>query len=288
MSLPLPAVLAHLDSLAPLHHAASWDNVGLLVDPRQRQQCGGAKQDYEVEQVLLTIDATPEVFAELAGLSNALLVAYHPPLFRPVKRVSSEDSELLLLAVQSGVPIYSPHTALDCVPGGLNDWLAEGIGKGAVSAVVPQRLAAEDSQPSRLAGEGRRIELSEPVPLQVLVDRIKVHLGVNSLRLASSLRHRRVNEVPGEGELIRSVVVAGGSGSSIFTHGPRADLYVTGECGHHEVLACLRRGSSLLLTEHSTSERGYLAVYRERLLQLVGQNLSIQLAEADVEPLVVV
>lgn len=39
-----------------------------------------------------------------------------------------------------------------------------------------------------------------------------------------------------------------------------ADLFVTGEMGHHQVLElCDRQNAHVLLTEHSNCERGYLS-----------------------------
>ena len=52
-----------------------------------------------------------------------LIVAYHPPIFEAVKRVTS--GSLIFDAIRRGVAIYSPHTVLDVAPGGTNDMLAD-------------------------------------------------------------------------------------------------------------------------------------------------------------------
>jgi len=36
------------------------------------------------------------------------------------------------------------------------------------------------------------------------------------------------------------------------------DLFLTGEMSHHEILAANAQGTSVILCEHSNSERGYL------------------------------
>ena len=105
-----------MEELAPTRHAESWDNVGLLV--------GDAAQD--VSGAMLTIDYTPEVACEAAGAKANVIVAYHPPIFDAVKRVTSGGSTGLIFdAIRRGVAIYSPHTALDVAPGGTNDMLAD-------------------------------------------------------------------------------------------------------------------------------------------------------------------
>ena len=47
--------------------------------------------------------------------------------------------------------------------------------------------------------------------------------------------------------------------------GSKADLVLTGEMSHHEVLDLTQAGVSVLLADHSNTERGFLAVMQERL-----------------------
>jgi dinuclear metal center YbgI/SA1388 family protein len=112
----LRQVTEALDEIAPTRLAESWDNVGLLVgDPRA-----------EVLRAMLCIDYTPEVACEAAGGQCELIVAYHPPLFHAVKRLSPPST--VFDAIKRGVAIYSPHTALDVADGGTNDMLADALG----------------------------------------------------------------------------------------------------------------------------------------------------------------
>ncbi len=108
-----------LEQIAPTRNAESWDNVGLLVgDPSQ-----------EVTKAILTIDYTPDVATEAQGEGCDLVIAYHPPLFHAIKRVTAAGSVGAIFdAIRRGVAIYSPHTALDVADGGTNDMLADAIG----------------------------------------------------------------------------------------------------------------------------------------------------------------
>jgi dinuclear metal center YbgI/SA1388 family protein len=54
-----------------------------------------------------------------------VVIAYHPPLFKPIKRLTAGD--LIFDAIRRGVAVYSPHTALDVVDGGTNDVLADTV-----------------------------------------------------------------------------------------------------------------------------------------------------------------
>ena len=62
-----------MEAIAPLRHAASWDNVGLLL--------GDAEQP--LGSVLLAIDLTAAVAEEARIRGASAVVAYHPPIFRP-------------------------------------------------------------------------------------------------------------------------------------------------------------------------------------------------------------
>ena len=59
------------------------------------------------------------------------IVAYHPPIFDPLSELTPSDQRqrVILSLVESKIAVYSPHTALDSVAGGVNDWLAGGIGE---------------------------------------------------------------------------------------------------------------------------------------------------------------
>ncbi len=113
------ALAAALDSIAPGRLAESWDNTGLLLGNR------GAR----CARVLLTIDFTRAVLAEALKSRVDAVVAYHPPIFHPLKRLTADDphQSVLLDAVHAGIAVLSPHTALDACKGGVNDWLAEGV-----------------------------------------------------------------------------------------------------------------------------------------------------------------
>jgi putative NIF3 family GTP cyclohydrolase 1 type 2 len=62
-------------------------------------------------------------------------------------------------------------------------------------------------------------------------------------------------------------------------------VYVTGELSHHAVLARLAAGSSVILAEHSSSERGYLPKYAQKLAELADGALEVLVSERDREPL---
>jgi dinuclear metal center YbgI/SA1388 family protein len=115
----IETIAKKIDELAPLKLAQGWDNVGLLV--------GDAKKD--ARNILLTIDITREVLAEAKRLRTDLIVSYHPVIWDGLKQVRADGAgDIVYELVRSGISVFSLHTALDVIAGGVNDGLAEIVG----------------------------------------------------------------------------------------------------------------------------------------------------------------
>ena len=90
-----------------------------------------------------------------------------------------------------------------------------------------------------------------------------------------------------EMSMISSVAVCAGSGSSVLCD-VQADLYVTGEMSHHDVLHAVYNGSAVILCEHSNTERGFLSVLQTRIKGGLENAVEIEVSTVDSDPLVVV
>ncbi|XP_033747026.1 NIF3-like protein 1 [Pecten maximus] len=126
-------------------------------------------------------------------------------------------------------------------------------------------------------GMGRKGTLKEPLSLEDAVSLVKKHTNLEHVRLAAS---------PGE-SLISSVAVCAGSGGGVLRNVP-ASLYVTGEMSHHEVLHAVHNGTSVILCDHSNTERGYLHVLKQELDKLFKGKIDIVISSKDRDPLEVV
>lgn len=125
----LKQIINVLHDIAPPELAESWDKTGLHTgEPSQA-----------VTRGLLCIDLTEAVVAQAIKEKAQLIVAYHPPVFEPIKRLTPTDwkTRALLACVKHDIAIYSPHTSLDAAPDGLNHWLACGLGKGTSRPIKP-------------------------------------------------------------------------------------------------------------------------------------------------------
>jgi dinuclear metal center YbgI/SA1388 family protein len=265
---PLSTVLSTLERLAPLAFAESWDNVGLLLEPV------AVSDAPPLAAALLTIDLTDAVVSEAEELGATLLIAYHPPIFQGLKRLRTSDpaERLLLRCASRNMAIFSPHTALDAAPGGVNDWLLDALGPGERGPCLPHAADAR-------FGQGRYVKLNMPLTLPTAITRIKRHLGLEQLRVAAADGHADGSRS------IQKVAVCAGAGGSLFEKLSGFDLYITGEMRHHDVRARVAAGASVVLSEHTHTERGYLQVLADWLRAGTGGAVSFHVSRRDHDPL---
>jgi dinuclear metal center YbgI/SA1388 family protein len=214
----MPAVkdfAAAIEEIAPLALVEEWDNVGTLVD------CGG-----EISGVLVALDITDEVVNEAEAEGCQLIVAHHPVIFRPLKRIVHGD--VVYRLVKKGISAICAHTNLDAASGGVNDILATLFGL---------------AEPAPFAGIGRVGALPTPLPAQGLAELCAKRLHT-AVRLCDA------------GRPVKRLAVLGGSGGGLLDEALAvgADCLLTGEADHHDALDARHAGVSMVVAGHFASE----------------------------------
>lgn len=225
-------ITAHLQQLAPLHLAESWDNVGLLIgNPAQ-----------EVERVMTCLTVTRESAAEAIAERADLIVTHHPFPFKAVKRITSETpgGRMLLDLITAGVSVYSAHTAFDSAAAGINQRLAEGLQLTEIAPLV----AGNEATPA--LGAGRYGKLSQPERIEAIASRVKSFLHIDGLHVVGDLDRN-----------ITRMAVACGSAGEFLEHAVAAgcECFLTGETRFHTCLEAEAAGITVLLPGHYASER---------------------------------
>lgn len=110
-----------LDNIAPAAYQESYDNAGLIV---------GNMND-EVHGVLVCLDSIEETIEEAKEKNCNLIVAHHPILFSPLKKLNGASyiERTIIKAIQNNIAIYAVHTNLDNMYfNGVNTKICEKIG----------------------------------------------------------------------------------------------------------------------------------------------------------------
>ena len=134
-----------------------------------------------------------------------------------------------------------------------------------------------EPHPTPATGSGRLVTLRRSTPLGTVVDQIKAHLGLELVRLAA----------PKPRKAIKTIALCAGAGHSVISQ-TRADLYLTGEMRHHDVLDAVAHNTAVVLAEHTNTERPYLAVLKKKLLKETGRSIQVRIARQDRDPLTVI
>lgn len=226
----LGQLVARIEQDWPLGQAEPWDNPGLsLGDPFA-----------DINRVLVCIDVTPAVIREAHESATQLIVSHHPVIFRPIRAVagSGASQRILQSAIASGVALYSAHTNVDFIRGGVTQVLAEAL------SIQPTGVIDSSN------GGGAIGRLSS-----------KITLGEFASRVARALTHTPGGVlVQGQpDQMISTVAVLAGAGDSLLETVSEIDVdaYVTSDLRHHRALdfQTMTAGSkSLLSVSHWAAE----------------------------------
>ncbi|XP_011642031.1 NIF3-like protein 1 isoform X4 [Pogonomyrmex barbatus] len=254
-------IVTAINKFADTSLAASWDNVGLLIEPTEPNV---------VSRILLTNDLTEDVMDEAIKLKTNLIVTYHPLIFAPLKSITNRSWKERIIArcLKNDIAVFSPHTSFDAIRGGVNDWLAETFKLKNSEIIQPNESDAT-------YGFGR---------LCTLENRITVDEAVNLVKQRTNLKHVRLARARNTDGYINTVAVCAGAGTSVLK-GTFADLYLTGEMLHHDVLDAIHLGIHVILTNHSDSERGFLKVLAPMLEHQFQNLVEVRVSESDKDPL---
>ncbi|MDQ0339657.1 dinuclear metal center YbgI/SA1388 family protein [Caldalkalibacillus uzonensis] len=129
MSVHAQTVIQWLEQFAPKSLAVEKDPIGLQIGTLNKK----------VNKVLITLDVTPAVVEEAIAKGAGLIIAHHPPVFRPLAHLRTDlpQGKVLARLLQHDIAVYAAHTNLDVAPGGLNDWLAQRLELSDVEVLAP-------------------------------------------------------------------------------------------------------------------------------------------------------
>ncbi len=225
----------YLDQKIPASLSCEWDNDGLMCCPSPER---------EVRRVLICLDATAAATAAAIDGGYDLIVTHHPFIFKGLKRIEDGDfiAKKAIELIKHGISVFSFHTRLDAVDGGVNDTLCDMLG---LCDTFP---FAE--------GIGRIGTLNEPMSAEALAKRVKALLSADGVFLADAHRECRCVAVLG----------GGGDGDIAEALSLGADTYISGDFGYHSKTDAPDMGINLLEAGHFQTEHPVCAVLERMLL----------------------
>lgn len=122
-------IIQLFEQFSPKAYAMEGDKIGLQV--------GALNQP--VKNVLVALDVTEEVVDEAIAKNAQLIIAHHPPIFRPLEKLATDTpaGRIISKLIKHDIAVYAAHTNLDVASGGVNDLLAEALGLMNPKVLVP-------------------------------------------------------------------------------------------------------------------------------------------------------
>ena len=113
----LSKIVAFFNEIAPTKLQEAYDNSGLLIGETTK----------EISKTLISLDITSEVIDEAISDNCNLIIAHHPLIFKPIKKLTGGNltERLIVKAFKNNIAIYAIHTNLDNISNGVNDILAK-------------------------------------------------------------------------------------------------------------------------------------------------------------------
>nr|WP_137608360.1 Nif3-like dinuclear metal center hexameric protein [Enterococcus pingfangensis] len=126
----------------------------------------------DVKKIMMSLDVRPVVVKEAIAKKIDLLIVKHPPIFRPVSRLTTDDVQTKMYAdlLKHDIAVYAAHTNMDIIHNGLNDWFCEALAvydteylihthtvqMKKLAVYIPQTDAKEMRQALAAAGAGEQ------------------------------------------------------------------------------------------------------------------------------------
>ncbi len=122
-------IIGLFEQFSPKGYAMEDDKIGLQI----------GRLNKPVENVMVTLDLLENVVDEAIQKNVQLIIAHHPPIFRPLQKITTDTPQgrIIEKLLKQDIAVYAAHTNLDVVDGGVNDLLAEALGLQNVELLVP-------------------------------------------------------------------------------------------------------------------------------------------------------
>lgn len=227
-------IFVQMDQWAPFETQMDFDNAGFLVGRGER----------EVRKILVSLDITEQVADEAAEWGADLIVAHHPVIFHPVKRLTDETptGRTLLALAERGIAAICAHTNLDAAQGGVNVCLAQALELTDLEQ-LHQDGVDRSGQPYGIGRVGN-VSANSGMSAGEYAAFVKEKLHAAGVRFADG------------GKPVRRVAVGGGSCGSMLADAAAAgcDTFVTADVKYDQFLEAKALGITLMDAGHYATE----------------------------------
>ena len=229
---------AELNEKYPTALSCEWDNDGIMC---------ADNLDNEVKNVLVALDVTESTVDYAIENGFDLIISHHPLVFSSQKSLveTKYTQRKLIKLIKAGVSVFSFHTRLDAVSGGVNDVLSNLIGL--------EGAEADASDPV-----GRIGYLSDEIELSTFAENIKTKLGTPVVLFNGNKAVKKVYVVGGDGKDLISRAIATG-----------CDTLLTGRVSYNTLIDARDMGLNIVEAGHFFTENPVCSKIKDDVLSIL-------------------
>ena len=122
-------IIQLFEQFSPKGLAMDGDKVGLQI----------GRLNKRIDRIMIALDVLENVIDEAIEKNVQLIIAHHPPIFRPLKNILTDtiQGRMIEKLLKHDITVYAAHTNLDVAKGGVNDLLAAALGLKNTEVLVP-------------------------------------------------------------------------------------------------------------------------------------------------------
>lgn len=234
-------IIGRLEELSPPKFAEEWDNVGLLVGRKEK----------DINNIYIALDATDDVIDRAITLGADMIITHHPMIFSSIKKINSDDfvGRRILSLIRHDINLYAMHTNFDVM--GMADAAADEmkLKKCSVLSVTYEDDISKE-------GFGRVGRLPSVMTLRECAEYVKERFKLDHVTVYGDTDNMVENAAicPGSGKSMAGAVIESG-----------ADVYITGDIGHHDGIDLVANGVSVIDAGHFGVEKLFVPYMKEYL-----------------------
>ncbi|MBX3045337.1 MAG: Nif3-like dinuclear metal center hexameric protein [Candidatus Kapabacteria bacterium] len=172
----------------------------------------------QVSKILTAYELTDEVADEAKNAGVELIISFHPLIYFPLRSIQDEErvGKILRKLILSDIALYVIHTNFDTHRLGTNNIIADKLN------LSDRRMLAKSDQ-----GKNNAIGIVGNLPESLTTDELA--------KLLSEIFSASLKFTNGKSDIINSVAIVGGSGSSFLDNALNsgADAYITADLTYH-------------------------------------------------------
>lgn len=240
-----------LNEAAPEELALNWDNSGLTL----------GREEKEIKRILIAVDVDDAVVTKAIDENVDMILSHHPLIFQAVKCITDGEfiGRRILKLLQADIVCFSMHTNYDICR--MGELVGEKIG---LLETAPLEVTGEWN--GKTCGIGICGNLPESEKLSSFAEKVKDVFGIDGIRCF------------GEEKRVRKIAVCPGSGGSVSEQAilQGADVFLSGDIGHHTGIDASARGMAVLDAGHYGLEYLFMEDMKQFLEEKLKEGIEIR------------